>query len=348
MTRPAYSTETKRETPSPAKHIRAVAAAKTVKKTSTKIAGASTEMLVHPESPDVEVTIEYVTPEVAKHFLTKLPDWQRNESLPTIDEYTDDMIDEDWMFTGDPMRFTGDDEFFDGQHRAQSIVASGKPQWVVIVRGLPREVMRVLDTGYQRKFTNYLSTRKVPNIQSVSNLTAKILDWRRGNYAHPTIARVPGARYINAKKSHQKLIHTFHEMEDEIINAVREGNYIRGKFPRSAPSTVYSFAHLYLNRLDVYKCAQFFDELTGKVAQASTDTTYPIRALEKTLTSRAGEKGLASYTYLGWVFRAWDEWLAEQPLSRDQFRNIKKPRWNSLVIPTDPNAASRPEGWEPL
>lgn len=340
MNHPAYTSESAPPARRRAAGIRAAAA-----NAPAQPSGDPNEVLAHPERPEITVTFEYVTPEVAKHYLTKSPDWQRNESDLTTDAYVEDMLDSDWWFTGDPMRFTAEGEFFDGQHRANAIVTSGKAQWVLVVRGLPQETMRVLDTGYQRKFTNYLSTQKIANIQHVAGVTGKILDWRRGNYAHPDVARVPSARYLRAKKAPQKLINTFEELRGEIISAVSEGNYIRGRLPHTAPSTTFAFAHLYLKRLDAFKCAQFFDELTGKVAQASADTTYPIRALEKALTSRAGEKGVASYHHLGWIFLAWNEWLDEQPLSRDRFRAVRKPQWRSLVIPTDPHADSRPEGW---
>lgn len=302
-------------------------------------------VLEHPDLPGVTIRFELVTPELAEMYLSKVPDWQRNESEGTTDQYVEDMIDEDWWFTGDALKFTDHGELFDGQHRCRAIVASGEKQRLLVVEGLDRRTMRVLDTGYQRKFTNYLSTLKIPQIQPVSNVTGKVLDWRRGNYAHASVARVPGARYINAKKSHQKLIHTFEELRDEIITSVRRGQQIRNQFPRSAPDTVFAFAYLYLGRLDPYKREEFF---TALVERTSTDPTFPIRVLEKTLTGRSGERGIPSYTWLAWIFRTWNEWIADQPLSKDQLRNIKKPRWNLLPIPTDPHEAERPEGWQPL
>jgi hypothetical protein len=306
------------------------------------------EVLRHPALPQVTVQFEYVTPTVAQSYLDKLPDWQREESGKTTDEYSEDMLDHDWLFTGDTIKFTDEGDFFDGQHRAQAIVTSGQAQYLLVVRGLDRAAMRVLDTGYQRRFTNYLSTQKVPYLQDVANVTGKVLDWRRGNYAHPSVARLPSARHLNAKKSHQKLIHTFEGMRDEIVTAVIRGGQIRRNFPGSAPTAVFAFTYLYLCRLDPYRCETFFDELTGKVAAGSTDPSYPIRALEKTLTSRAGERGIPGYTWTTWIFRAWNEWLAGQLLSRDSFRNIKKPRWDWLIVPTDPAADTRPEGWQPL
>lgn len=352
MSEPAYTTESRPLD----RNTRAglVAAARgSAKKTSTTSARPSSappvavvQVLAHPEHPEITHQIELITPSVAEHYLSKRPEWQRNESLKTTDEYTDDMADGDWLYAGDPIRFTVDDELFDGQHRCQAIYTSGRAQWALVIRGLPREVMRVLDTGYQRRFTNYLSTQKVSYIQSVANLTGKILDWRRGNFAHPAVARIPNSRHINAKKSHQKLIHTFESMRPEILTAAKEGVSIRSKFPRSAPDTVFAFAYLYFGRLDPYKRDEFFHELTQQ--PASTEPTYPIRALEKTLTSRAGEKGIHSYTWLSWMFLTWNEWQLEQPLSRDRFRNLPRPRWDRLHTPVDPHADEREEGWQPL
>jgi hypothetical protein len=357
MSNPAYTSES----PAVARdRIAMVAAAKAAKPAAKKAAAkqAATalaapaqqvvQVLQHPDLPQVTVQFEKVTPEIAKAYLGMMPDWQRNESDKTTDEYAEDMLDEDWLFTGDSIKFTAEGEFFDGQHRAWAIYNSGQPQTMLVVRGLDRSAMRVLDTGYQRRFTNYLSTQKVPYVQDVANLTGKVLDWRRGNYAHPSIARQPSARHLNAKKSHQKLIHTFESMRDEIVNSVIRGGQIRRNFPGSAPVAVFAFAYLYLGRLDPYKRETFFDELAGKTAMSSASPCYPIRALEKTLVGRSQEKGIPSYTWLNWIFLAWNEWDDEQELSKERFRNIRKPRWDWLVVPKDPNALAREEGWEPL
>jgi hypothetical protein len=303
------------------------------------------EVLQHPEHPHITLQIELITPSVAERYLQLIPDWQRNESETTTDQYVDDMIDDDWWFTGDPIKFTKNNELLDGRHRCTAIVTSGKPQYVPVVRGLDAQVMRVLDTGYQRRFSNYLSTQKIPLIQVVSTITGKILDWQRGNYADPSIARIPQSRHLNAKKSHQKLIHVFESMRDEIISAAREGKRIRTHFPGSAPDTTFGFAYLMLNRLDPYRAAEFFRQLTEA---PGNDPTYPIRALEKQLTIRANEKGIPAYTWLSWIFLAWNEWLNDQSLSRERLRNIRRPRWNLLPMPDDPNHEAREEGWEPL
>lgn len=348
MSHPAYSTESSRNS---AGKPTIATVAKAAKAATPAAAAPGVGMLCHPDDPNITIQFELITSAVAEHYLGKLPDWQRNESEPTTEEYVDDMLDGDWLFTGDPIRFTAAGELFDGQHRCQAILASGKPQRVLVIRGLPQDVMKVLDTGYQRKFTNYLQTLqpKLSYISKIAAITGKTLDWRRGNYAHASVARVPNSRHLNAKKSHQKLIHTFEGMREEIITAAREGAAIGSRLPRGSVSdTVIGFAYLYLRRLDPYKCEEFFGELTGRNTQASSDPTYPIRALEKTLVARSGEKGIASYNWLSWIFLTWNEWVAEQPLSKERFRALRRPRWDWLPVPTDPHAETREQGWQAL
>lgn len=307
------------------------------------------QVLRHPDYPHIFATYVHITPDLADFWKTAcLPDWQRNESDKTTDEYTEDMSDGDWLFTAAPYRFTRENKLMDGQHRASSIAESGVPQTELVVWGLDRDAMRVIDTGYQRRFTNYLSTQGVPYVSSVANVTGRILDWQRGNYATPAVARQSVARHLNAKRSHQKLIHVFEAHREEIIHSVKRGKAIRSEFPGSAPDTVFAFAYLYLNRLDPFKCAEFFDELTGKIPQKQTDATYAIRALEKTLTSRSGEEGIRDYHWLSWMFRTWNHSLDGQPLSRDQFRKLKKPRFDLLAMPDDPNEEKREQGWVAL
>ena len=60
--------------------------------------------------------------------------------------------------------------------RAEGLVATRREAQTIFYRLNDPAAMRVLDTGYQRRFTNYLSTQKVPYVQDVSNLTGKVLD----------------------------------------------------------------------------------------------------------------------------------------------------------------------------
>jgi hypothetical protein len=60
------------------------------------------------------------------------------------------MTNGDFQFTGDPIKFTGDGELIDGQHRLAAVQQSGLTLEFTVVRGLPREAQDVVDIGAGR------------------------------------------------------------------------------------------------------------------------------------------------------------------------------------------------------
>lgn len=61
-----------------------------------------------------------------------------------------DMKEGRWQFNGDAIRIAQDGTLLDGQHRLHGCALSGVTLKTLVVRGLPNETMRTVDTGTKR------------------------------------------------------------------------------------------------------------------------------------------------------------------------------------------------------
>lgn len=97
----------------------------------------------------MNVTKETVTPKKAMEWL-KRNVHNRPLSEATIGLYARAMLDGAWKLNGDTIRFNGNGDMIDGQHRLTACVQAGKPFETYVVRGLPHEAFDTIDQGKKR------------------------------------------------------------------------------------------------------------------------------------------------------------------------------------------------------
>jgi hypothetical protein len=372
MSTPAYSTETQPGATkmTPAKLANAVAAAKgprPIKRPAAKAAPAVTPVntdafkvgsysltsgnavLTDPRLPGVEIMLVLLTPELAERYLTRLPKRQRKQSERTIDRYAGDMASEQWLFIGDAIKFNGDEELIDGQHRCRAVIESGRPQMTQVVVGLEAEAIVVFDTGRPRRFTDWLTMEGVANASAVASVTKRVFDWQRGNYAVPNIGRVPNALNIGVPASPGKLAETFNGMRTQIQGAARRGMALKANFaPKTASPSVLSFCWLLFGAYDLDRREMFFHELEYGPSQNGAD--YPMFVLRERMKKylSASQPGYPDWVWLHFMFTTWNKMLAAESMSSYSLKAPSRAVYSHVELPVDPHAANRPEGWEPL
>lgn len=360
MSQPLYTSESEKITS--AQRIAAVAAAKgpkranpTAAKTTALVPDSITTLtstLIDPRLPGVEITLELITPELAEHYLSKRPNSQseikqRNVSDKTVDRYAEDMANEQWPFTGDPVRFNTLGELIDGQHRLLAVAQSGSSEMMIVIRGLTPDTFAVFDTGRARSFTDVLASMGISNVAMNAGVTRRVFYWRRGNYGVANVARVPNPGFLGVSASPSLLLETFQESRVEIQAASRRGNSLKAQFaPRTAAPAVIAFVYLVLSRLDLERCEGFFHELQFGPAQAGPE--YPIFVLRDRLKKHLSPADSASpdWVWLHFFFNTWNKWYKAE--SMGALKTPSKATFNYVAKPIDPHAAERPEGWEPL
>lgn len=342
---PAYSTET------PAKKMAQVA---TAKKTTGKAVETKqvVSVLTDDRLPNIEICLELITPEMADHYLSKRPNSQsdikqRNISDTLVNRYADDMLNENWPFTGDPVRFNTLGELIDGQHRLKAITQSGSSELVVVIRGLEPDTFSVFDTGRARSFHDVLTSMGISNVSMNAGVTRRVFYWRRGNYGVPNIGRLPNPPFLGMPASPSMLLDTFKSFKPEIQAASRRGAGLKAQFaPKTAAPAVVGFVYMVLSRLDLDMCEGFFHEIQAGPAQVGPE--YPIAVLRDRLRTYLSPATPAApdWVWIHFFFHTWNKWFEGK--SMGALRTPPKANYTHVAKPIDPHAADRAEGWEPL
>ena len=103
----------------------------------------------------IKTTWVYVSPERAKHFMSKNFD-NRSLRVKHIDRLVDDMKNDRFLITHQGIAFDTRGKLIDGQHRLQAIIESGKGQWMLVTTGLPELTKRVMDGGAKRTAHDFM------------------------------------------------------------------------------------------------------------------------------------------------------------------------------------------------
>lgn len=104
----------------------------------------------------MDLTVERITPKKAREILEGNTA-NRNLRPRVVDLYARDMEQGNWTDAGDPIRINCEDNLLlDGQHRLHAVIKSGKPQKMVVARGVPKITMLNIDTGVKRTFADNL------------------------------------------------------------------------------------------------------------------------------------------------------------------------------------------------
>jgi hypothetical protein len=101
--------------------------------------------------PGTEITTAWVevTPELAAEWL-KSNTKNRHIRAKHLSRLEKDMLTGKFVITHQGVAICEDGTLIDGQHRLQSIVETGKTQWLLVTQGLPMEAQQFVDNGARR------------------------------------------------------------------------------------------------------------------------------------------------------------------------------------------------------
>jgi hypothetical protein len=118
-------------------------------------------------SSDFRSAVVKITPTMASKWLEKNIEHNRRVSVPKVQGYARNILENDWKLTGDSIKFSKDGKLIDGQHRLLAIVEAGAPMTSLVIENVEPEAIGVLDTGQTRSAAQAL---QIANLQ-VKNLT---------------------------------------------------------------------------------------------------------------------------------------------------------------------------------
>ena len=121
---------------------------------------------VTKKKSDISVSLVYITPEIAKHYLSYNTQ-NRKESGSSINFLTQQMNKGLFIENGESIVFDKNMKLTDGQHRLMAIIKSGKSYHIPVVKGVNIKSMATYDTGKNRSASDVLSINGFKNAKFI-------------------------------------------------------------------------------------------------------------------------------------------------------------------------------------
>lgn len=120
-----------------------------------------------------------VTPEIARTWLSKNHDQQRNIRDSRIKRYASQMTNGRWKISSDGIAFDTNGDLINGQHRLKAVVESGQEEWMLVVWNLDPETRKYIDEGLKRNPGDALTVHGFNDPMHVAAAVRLVIFWRR-------------------------------------------------------------------------------------------------------------------------------------------------------------------------
>ncbi len=114
----------------------------------------------------------YVTPDMARKWLTRNITNNRNINENRVAAYAEEMRANNWIPNGQAIQFDEGGLLIDGQHRLKALIRSGKTVQMLVVRGVPRNAVEVIDTMQPRSLAQIQKINGVDGLRSDKRVIA--------------------------------------------------------------------------------------------------------------------------------------------------------------------------------
>lgn len=258
-----------------------------------------------------EVQIVNVTPAIAAEWLAH-NSHNRNLRERVATMYATDMINGDWRWTGETVKFNYDGSLSDGQHRLRGVVIAGetKPNISVpflVVTGLDPASQEDIDRGLPRKFSDVLALRGEANPSALGALVRIVHNWednRRRNLFQ--ISSYTVAQLLRTLDAHPELRETVTEAQRLAGHCDLSGSMIG--------LGLWIFA-----QIDEEDARYFFERLADGQGLVKGDPIYELRNHLNNLKQNV--RGERSRTYMFAVLiKAWNAYRAGEKVGVYKWR----------------------------
>jgi hypothetical protein len=218
----------------------------------------------------------------------------------TVLRLSEDMSADRWITTHQGIAFDAAGHLIDGQHRLQAIIQSGRPQVLLVTRGLSDEAIQATDIGAKRYTAQLLQVLGWTHSHALAGALSAALLYREGRLRR-------GVPYPTVQD--QLAFFAAHRaIADSVpwVNVCQlHGNVL--------PHSLVVWLHWELTPVAPALVDGFFQELLTGQDITSDDPTYGAR--QWLVEDRRGKFARRQrFTLAGVVFKAWNATLAEQPL----------------------------------
>lgn len=262
---------------------------KALPKTAFKIEKSSEDVKPKP-------TLELITPEIAKEMLAQ-NQTNRNINKKNLDSLISDMAQGNFHQTGESIKIAQNGRLLDGQHRLYAIIATKKPQEMLVVRGLHNDAFKFIDTGRTRKASDVLAIEGIENSTKIASAVKFIINFERGKYNAASNRSGDKASRITNSDVSKFVSRNKTALQESLKYGYNRDNKV------ISPSLLTSL-HFVFNKIDVPSADVFCHSL---VEGAGLDKKSPIYLLrEKLIADIRATRKMRGIEKTALVCKAWN------------------------------------------
>lgn len=239
-----------------------------------------------------------VPPEVAKVMLklnTPGPGKQnRRVKWHAVRGYAEDMRNDRWLLTGQPLIFDRNGIGIDLQHRLYACIEADKPFRVAVVRGVDPGAFMEIDAHTRRNYADALSIMGQDTLlRECQAILTRIYEWEQGQLGttwslHPS----------------NKILEEVRVRYSDYTVALKVVNQLKSKF-RTAHSAV-AACYYFFRKVDVDKAETFMQSLLKAVG---LEERSPIRLLRQRFENQRPSTQMHTREVMALTIKAWNAWL---------------------------------------
>jgi len=265
---------------------------------------------VTKKETDLTVSMVYITPEIAKHYLSYNTK-NRTKSDRNIKFLTEQMKKGLYIENGESIVFDKNMKLTDGQHRLMAIIKSGKSYHIPVVKGVAVKSMATYDTGKNRSSADVLSINGYKNANLLSTFIKMIYKYdTKGSKSS-----VASSYNRHEMLTNQQILNYCKENYiwlNDIINKTRS-IYNKSDFKVLSKTNFCYIVYMIGGKNPNALVYEFMKNVFGIARTQDTATSYLYSKLYK---AKINKEPLGFYWIMGMCIKAWNYFIDGNPSVR--------------------------------
>lgn len=255
----------------------------------------------------MKTEVRTITPAIAAEML-KRNTGNRKLNDTHVKDLSNQMINGNWLFDGQPIRATDGGAILDGQHRLNAVIKSGISQQFLIISGITQDAFKVMDTGRLRNAGDVLGIKGYENPGNIAATTRLIMTHLNG---------INGRARTDVKLSNTDILN-FVENTPGIVDICKSSTkYYRG-FNNVLPVSHIGAWRYIFNQKSVIGSKEFW---SGVCFGLGLEDGSPMKVLRDVLIKdKMSKSSLSLREKKALIFKAWNAYRLD--------KKIKFLRWN--------------------
>jgi hypothetical protein len=265
---------------------------------------------VTKKDTNLSVTMVYVTPEIAKHYLSYNTK-NRAKSDRNIRFLAQQMEKGLFIENGESIVFDENMKLTDGQHRLMAIIKSGKSYHMPVVKGVAVKSMATYDTGKNRSSADVLTINGYKYANLLSSFIKLIYKYDMKSskasvsYSYNRHEQLTNQQILNYCKENYTWLH-------KIVTEV-SSIYKKSDFKVLSKSNFCYIVYMIGGKNPNAQVYEFMKNVFGISRTQDTATSYLYSKLYK---SKINKEPLGFYWILGMCIKAWNYFIDGNPSVR--------------------------------